>query len=160
MGPKRAAKRLKDREGAASAVFAAFGATFMLLGLTDVLLLWIPLQLDNPAWEFATFSRMLDGMPMIALGFGLVTYGAVAHPAAEWKHARLLAMAAAVIALVFLALGALYLTAVPAVLANTPPEAMDGVRRAILKSSVQLVAYCALFVSLFVVLWKRILRSS
>lgn len=159
MGPRRSAKRLKDPEGAASALLMTVGATFVLLGLAESFLLWFPLQVGNPVWEFATLSRMLDAMPMLALGFALLAYAQVTRPAPQERHAKPIAVSAAVVAIVVVALGALYATVAPVVLGSTPPEAMDGVRRTIIKSSIQLIVYCALFGSLSVVLWKRIVRS-
>ena len=120
MGPTRSAKKLKDAEGAALAILMTVGATFVLLGLADTVLLWFPVRMGNPAWEFATLSRMMDVMPMFALGFALLAYAHIARPVAQKKHAGPLAVSSAAVAIVFLALGALYMTVTPVVVSNTP----------------------------------------
>lgn len=159
IGPSRSAKRIKDPEGAAWIVLMMAGATFLLLGLAETVLLWIPVQMGNPAWEFATLSRMLDAGPMFVLGFALLAYAQISRHVAQKKHVRPLAVSSAAVAVVLLALAGLYMTVAPVVLSSTPPEAMYGVRRAIVKSSLQLAVYCAFFGSLSVALWNRIMRS-
>jgi hypothetical protein len=151
----RRPRRLHDHEGAATAILRALGMIFTFLGIVEVLLLWIPPQFANAAWEFATLSRTLDGMPMVALGLALIAYSGVHGSAADYRWVRAHAMALGVTSILILALAAFYATVTPAVLANTPPEAMDAVRRAVIKTTFQLAAYFLLFGYIALSLWKR-----
>jgi uncharacterized protein YjeT (DUF2065 family) len=160
IGPSRREKRLHDHEGAASHILRALGTVFVVLGLFELLLLWIPPQLGNAAWEFATISRSLDAMPMLALGMAVLGYTTVGGQFAETSRVRLLALAFAVAVVLVVVLAGLYATVVPAVVSNTPPEAMDGVQRALVKGVVQLVAYFSFFVAVVLSLWKRLTWSA
>lgn len=44
------------------------GAVFAILGWTDVLLLWYPLRIGTPEWEFATISGTFDALPLATIG--------------------------------------------------------------------------------------------
>ena len=48
------------------------GMTFVLIGWTDVLLLWYPLRIGRPDWEFATVSGMFDALPLATIGALLI----------------------------------------------------------------------------------------
>ena len=155
----RRPRRLHDQEGAATAILRALGTIFAFLGFVEVLLLWSPPQFTNAAWEFATLSRTLDGMPMVALGLALIAYAEIGG-SASYRRVRVHSLALGLVSILVLVLAAMYATATPAVLANTPPEAMSGVRRAVIKATVQLAAYFVFFGYIAVSLWKRIRASA
>lgn len=48
------------------------GVAFAVLGFTDVLLLWYPLRIGRPDWEFATVSGSFDALPLATIGLLLV----------------------------------------------------------------------------------------
>ena len=148
LSPNRRAKRIREREAAGAAILKVLGFTFLVLGLVDLLLLWIPAQLGNSAWEFATASQSLDSLPMVALGLGLVAYAVVTGPGPSLRHGIWMYWLFAVGAVALLATAALYATAAPAVLRGTPVEALDSVRRVIAKSSLQFIAYLGLLVGI------------
>ncbi len=158
LSAKRRVKTMKDREGAASSVVRMLAITFLVLGLTDVLLLWLPPRFDSVPWEFATISQTLDSMPMIALGLALLAYGVLGDSGLSVGKARVLAGALGLGAVLMLAMGAFYATVVPPVVRSTPPEAMEGLRRALVKGSVQLFAYFTLFGLVAVNIWTRTRR--
>ncbi len=68
-------------------------------------------------------------------------------------------MACAVVTLIFVVFALIYVTAAPEVLRQTPPEAMEAVRRSIAKTLVQIVAYTGVFGLLAVMLWRGVRRA-
>lgn len=130
------------------------GAAFLIVGLVDLGLLWIPVRMDSVAWEFATIGRTLDGLPMPALGIVLVAYGASRHPRLGLRSLRGFAGAFAFLALVLAVLAGLFATLAPAVLSQTPIEALEGVRRGVIRHAVQALVYPLAFLSLALILWR------
>lgn len=139
---------------AAALIPILLGVTFMLVGLVDLVLLWIPLHMDSVAWEFATIGRTLDGFPMPALGIGLLAYGACRHPRARPHSLRGLAGMFAFFAFLLVVIAVLFATLAPAVLSQTPAEALDGARRGVIRHAVQAALYPIAFWSLTVILWR------
>ncbi len=131
------------------------GSAFLVLGAAELFFLWIPLQVGNAAWEFAAVSRTLDAFPMVALGLGLLAYAVLTDPDSDKAGALRTCWVFAIVALLVLALAAVYATAAPAVLRATPPEALDGLRRTLLKSSLQLLVYAFVFSAVTLTIWKR-----
>jgi len=156
---RRGRKRLRDREGASTGILRALAVTFLAIGFVDLILLWFPTQLGNAAWEFATVSRTLDSLPMLAMGVGLYAFGVAFDSKTSARAASGAAAGSAILMVAVILAGALYGTAAPVVLGGAPVEAMVGVRRALIKGTIQLVAYTALFAAIALTLWKR-LRGS
>jgi hypothetical protein len=155
----REPRRPPDRSrGAAAKLLMVPGVTFLIVGLVDLVLLWIPAQMDSVAWEFATVGRTLDGLPMPVLGLALLAYGASRHPRYGHRALRGFAGVFSLFALALIVLGVLFATLTPAVLSQTPREALEGVQRAVVRHAVQAVAYPMAFVMLALALWRS--RSS
>ncbi len=151
----REPRRAHDRLRAASAkLLIVLGVTFLVVGLVDLVLLWIPAQMESVAWEFATVGRTLDGLPMPVLGLGLLAYGVSRHPRMGYKALRGFVGVFSLFALVLVGLAVLFATLAPAVLSQTPLEALDGVRRAVIRHSIQAVAYSVALVTLARTLWR------
>ena len=51
------------------------GWVFALIGWTDVLLLWYPVRIGRPDWEFATVSGAFDALPLATIGAVLIAAG-------------------------------------------------------------------------------------
>lgn len=134
------------------------GTAFLIVGLVDLVLLWIPIRMDSVAWEFATIGRTLDGFPMPALGGGLLAYGACRHPRLGLHSLRGFGVLFAILTLLLVALAVLFATLAPAVLSQTPPEALDGARRGVIRHSVQAAVYPITFCTLAVILWRSAKR--
>lgn len=136
------------------ALLSVLGGAFLLVGLVDLVLLWIPMRLDSVAWEFATIGRTLDGFPMSALGLGLLAYGSTRGP--RVRRIRLLGFgfAFALLAALLVALSVLYFTALPTVLQQTELEAGEGLRRAAVRHGVQSVVYPLALALIGLVLWR------
>jgi hypothetical protein len=150
----RDSKRGVERARTAAKIPIVLGTAFLLVGLVDLALLWIPVRLDSVAWEFATIGRTLDALPMPVLGLGLVAYGAVRHPRVGVGGMRGLAWVLAAVALVLIALGVLFTTLAPAVVAQTPAEALEGLHRAVIRHAVQSVVYPVALLVLAVLAWR------
>lgn len=59
-------------------VLAVTGAVFLVIGLVDLALAWIPLRFGDPEWEFGTISTTINNLPVPAMGLGLFLASAVA----------------------------------------------------------------------------------
>lgn len=148
---------VRTRESVARLLLIA-GATFALVGIADMALLWLPLRPGSVAWEYATVGRTLDSMPMPALGLVLIGYGVLRAPRPTVNGVRLVAAIFLVLALLSGFLSFLLLTSAPAVLTQTPPEAVEAVRRAAIRHGVQSILYPLAWFSIAVVVWRT--RSS
>lgn len=152
--------RVTDAEATGATLLAALGAAFLLVGLVDLALLWWPLRFESSAWEFATLSRTLGSVPMSGLGLGLLAYGLVRHPRSSGTWVRVFAVLFLVAAAGFVVMGGLYVTVVPDVLRDTPPEGMTGVNRALIKNSAEVVCYTIIFALIGFRMWGSVEKIS
>lgn len=159
VGRKRGYWRVNDPGTTGIRVLTVLGAAFAIVGLVDLVLLWIPPRFDNAAWEFGTLSRTFDSFPMTGLGLGLVSYGVVVQSQRRGGRVRALAIVFFTVALLLIALGILYATAVPAVLQQTPDAALVGVNRAVIKNVVEIVIYPLTLAGIAIKLWRQVERS-
>jgi hypothetical protein len=129
------------------------GWAFFALGGVDVALTWFPATFGNPEWEFGTVTASLNGLPVTTMGLALVLCAGIAQ-GQRWII-RTVAMVLLLLAAAILVSGLLYATNVPIALRTVTQEvARQGLMKAITKTSVQLVLYPALFVTLAVVGWR------
>lgn len=140
--------------GSRGALLALLGGAFLLVGLVDLTLLWIPANLESVTWEFATIGRTLDGFPMSALGLGLLAYGTMRGPRVPRGRLRVFGFAFGAVAALLALLAVLYLTAMPTVLQQADLEAGEGLRRAAVRHGVQSVVYPLAFALIATVLWR------
>lgn len=146
----------RDPDATSATLLAAIGIAFTVVGLTDLALLWLPVQLGNAAWEFATVSRTFDNLPLTGLGLVLLAYGVVRHPARDARWVRGAAALFVAAAVLLLAVGLLYALASLAVLREMPAQGFDALGRAIVKNGVQIVVYPTVFAGMAVALWRGI----
>lgn len=135
-------------------LLGALGASFWIVGLVDLGLLWYPLNFEQTAWEFATLSRTLDSVPMSGLGLGLLTFAVVSHPEPGSGWVRSLSVLFVLAAVAFVAMGLLYATAVPEVLQGTAPQNIASVHKAVVKNALEAVVYTVVFGWVGVRLWR------
>jgi hypothetical protein len=140
-------------------MLAALGVAFVIIGLTELALLWWPLGFGNAIWEFGTLSTTFDSVPMWGLGAGLIVFAVLRSARTRPIWVRVLAVACVVVVLIFLVFALVYVTATPEVLRQTPPEAMGAVRRSIAKTLVEIVAYTGVFGLVAVMLWRGVRRT-
>jgi hypothetical protein len=65
-----------------------------------------------------------------------------------------------VLALVLVAMGLLYALAVPAVINQAGPEAMEALKRAIIKNGTEIVVYPVVFGLVSIMLWRAAADTS
>ncbi len=109
------------------------GFVLLVVGVGDFALVWYPMHLGTPEWEFGTIAASFSGLALIAIGFaGLLGAGLALG------SRRLLVAVAVVLGMwsVFLAAAyLLFLTDVPMALGSVEGPAALGVKKAIVKTS-------------------------
>ena len=115
------------------------GLVLALAGLTDLVLLWVPVRLGVPEWEFATAVSTTSAMPLVSIGLAAILASG-ASTARGWLLG-LIGVVAAIGAVGLLGLLALFLTNVPMALGATSGDARLG----IVKATVKTVALGGLF---------------
>lgn len=120
---------------------------FMVVGAVDLTLLWYPPRFGSPEFEFATISRFSDGMPVFAMGLGLLALTGIGG---ERRGAIWAAFGFSVlVALLLTLLGIVFLTDVPIALRSVQdPVVQVGVRKVIVKTLLQFAVYWFLLVYL------------
>jgi hypothetical protein len=144
---------VRTRHAAARLVLIA-GSAFALVGIADLALLWLPARAGNVAWEYATVGRTLDSMPMVALGLVLIGYGVLRASRPTVNGVRLVAAVFFVFGLLCAFLAFLLLTSAPAVLSRTPPDAIEAMRRAATRHSLQSILYPLAWFAIAIVVWR------
>ena len=132
---------------AAWTVLSWLGVAFIVMGMTDVALGWYPASFGNAEWEFGAISAALNGLALPTLGLYLVLAGTIARR--QVILGKVLAVALVLLALGIGALAVLYVTDVPLALNSVAADPMltAGMKKAIIKGSLLLVAYTTLFVA-------------
>ena len=122
-----------------------FGLVLALAGLTDLVLLWVPMRLGLPEWEFATAVSTTSALPLVSIGAAGILAFAASHGIRWllWVVGVLMAVAAVVVAAVLL----LFLTDVPLAWNASAGAARVG----IVKASVKTGALALLFGSVYAV---------
>jgi len=129
------------------------GWMFVVVGGADSLLAWVPSSFGQPEWEFGTIAASLNGLPLPVLGLVLVLCAELM--AGRRRTARVVAALMVALAVVILAAGILYATNAPLALRTvTQPVAHAGLVKAMLKTTVQVVAYPAGLAALAAITWK------
>jgi hypothetical protein len=130
------------------------GAAFAFIGLFDVLLTWFPAAFGDAEWEFGTVTSSMDSLPVATLGLGLVLGAGVAR--GKRGLLRGLSIFFVVIGLAIIAAALLYVTEVPLALRAMQDPAMAlALKKAIAKTSAQLVLYPLLYIWLGFTAWRH-----
>jgi hypothetical protein len=112
---------------------------FLVVGGTDFLLTWLPLNLGNPEWEFGTVTQSFNGLPILLLGLGLLT---VASEEGDRRWWGLVGLGVGSVLLLWVLVGTVFwILNVPLALEAAPPEALGAIREAVARTAVQAVAY-------------------
>ncbi len=155
-GEERSGSGVREARKTGLFLLGALGASFWIVGLVDLGLLWYPFNFEQTAWEFATLSRTLDSVPMSGLGLGLLTFAVVSHPEVEPAWVRAMSALFVLAAVAFAVMGLLYATAVPEVLSGTAPENVASVHKAVMKNGLEAVVYTVAFGWVGVRLWRSV----
>jgi len=121
------------------AVLGWIGVVFLLVGGTDFVLAWFPLDFGTREWEFGTVTGSFDGLPIVILGVGALLAASVQIGRRWWTVTS--AVVAGVLLLAVVAAVVLWLTNVPLALQAVPAEAATGLKKALVKTMVQGVTY-------------------
>jgi hypothetical protein len=143
------------------------GLVLSLAGWVDVLLFYWPVRFGDNEWEFAVIAQTFDALPLPTLGLVLLALALRTMPERRFL-ARLGAVKCALIALLLLALLAIFALDVPVAfnaLARATREAAArggqanplvgaGLKRIVAKALVLGLAYASTYVAMAVLLWR------
>lgn len=116
------------------------GWVFLIAGAADISLAWIPMHFGNPEWEFGTITRSFDALPLPFLGAALVMGSGAARGRMWWGRVAVIVFALFVLWVLFS--GVVYALNVPLALRSvTQPLVLTGLKKAILRTSVQVLLY-------------------
>ena len=135
-------------------LLGAVGLVFFGVGLFDVVLAWYPLNFGNPEYEFATYSQVMNFLPLPVLGLAMFLAGGVAR-GIKWVP-RFVAVVLVLMVVGILAGAVLYATNVPLALkAIKEPVILTGLKKQIFKTAFQSVVYPLLLVYVSVKAWRH-----
>jgi hypothetical protein len=141
--PSRSAGRYG--RSAAWDLFGLLGFALFLVGGTDFLLSWFPARFGNPEWEFGTITAALNGTPVPLMGLTLLLVAVLESESVVW--ARILSVLMVVWAVALVGMAVIYGLTLPlAARGFETPNIGIGLKRAIVKSLVQLVVYPVIMV--------------
>ena len=126
-----------------------------VVGMSDLALLWFPMQFGSVGWEFATISRTFTNAPMTMVGLIMVAYGLVRRGASP-VMVRGMAIGFVVLSMVLVGMGVLYASVAPAVLGQNSEEAAPQLARAIIKNGVEIVVYPLGLLGIAAILWHGV----
>jgi len=116
------------------------GWVFLLAGLVDIGLAWVPFHLGNPEWEFGTITQSLQSLPVPFLGAALIIAAGMARGRLWWG--RLGVIVLALLALWVVVSGVLYALNIPLALrAVKQPQILFGLKKAIFRTALQVGLY-------------------
>jgi len=150
---------LRDPTRTGSTVLVVIGGALCLLWLTEMLLLWFPLYLRNPAWTFGTVVQTVDIMPSAAVGGALVTYGLIRHPGAPTRIVRRLSTVFAALAAFFLLITFFYVASLPSSFAQAPDVSVQPLRRTVVQTITTLLIGTATCSAVATLLWRGVKKS-
>jgi hypothetical protein len=137
--PSASRQEVQRRVGA---LVGWLGWVLLISGGADFALSWYPMNFGTPEWEYATVTSSFNVLPLILLGLGLVVVGASATGRRWWSIP--VAIVAAGMLLFLLFAGMVWATNVPIALGAAQGAALTGLKKAIARTSVQLVVYAPL----------------
>lgn len=137
---------VEDPEALGAWIFLAIGTVFILVGVIDFVLAWLPLRFGAQGWEFAIISQTFTNLPATLLGIGLLTYGLIQHPGASPRWLRVEAIVLWVVAGGLVLMGILYLVSSVEVWRASTSEARVGVFKAVVRVLADVAIYPLLLV--------------
>ncbi|MGQ0641205.1 MAG: hypothetical protein ACT4P6_10615 [Gemmatimonadaceae bacterium] len=143
IGPSKKPNAVESSDRAWQAL-GSVGVVFIVIGLTDLVLAWVPPRFGNPDWEFATVTAMFNNLPVPSMGIGLALAGAIAVESPGAK--RLVAVMAGLLAAWSLVAAVFFGLTLPlAWSAMSEPAARQTLITSIVKTVVQFVVYTLFF---------------
>ncbi len=134
-------------------ILGGLGLIFLLVAGADILLSWYPTNFGLAEWRFGTVTASLNSYPLLVLGLALMMGSGVARGSRGWT--RGVAVVVLVVAVLTLAEAVLYFPTVGQAMATAANATLKaGLRTAIIRTSIQLVAYPVVLVWLAVLSWR------
>lgn len=144
---------LPTAAGLGAGLLGALGLAFLAVGLTDLVLAWLPPAFGEPEWEFGTVTATLNGLPIFVIGLALILADASRRGAR--RTVRVIAVACLLLAVAIVVMAALYVTVVPLALQSVPEGGVRlGLMKAMTKTSAQIIVYPILFGWIAVKAWR------
>jgi hypothetical protein len=136
------------------AALGVVGVVFLVVGITDLVLAWVPPRFGNADWEFGTVTAMFNNLPVPAMGVALGRAGASALE--SWGAKRVVAVVAAILAVWSLVAAVLFGLTLPLALGTvTEPAPRQALLTSAVKTAVQILAYTAFFFWTVRFAWTR-----
>jgi hypothetical protein len=137
---KKGAGALAPAPDSAWYLLGGAGFLFAVVAGVDLVLAWYPARFGNAEWEFGSVTTTLNNLPVFTTAVLFVLGAAVARGTA--KQIRVVGSLLGVLALLVAVCGFLYFRNVSVALASvTDPLALMGLKKAITKTSGQIVLY-------------------
>ncbi len=133
-----------DRSDTGWRALGAAGWLFLVVGLTDLVLAWLPPRFGNADWELGTVTTMFNNLPVPAMGVALSLAGTTALKSRIVRRA--LAVVASVLAVWSLVGAVLFGLTVPvAFAAVTDAVPRQALLTSTIKTTVQILVYTPFF---------------
>ncbi len=133
-------------------MWAWLGLAFLLVGGVDIALTWLPTHFGAREWEFGTATNVLNSFPVPLMGLGAMLWS-TQERRRRWMAA--LGLAAALLLLLSILLGlVLWGTGIPLAIHSAPAQAAPGLKKALIKTSIQVVVYSVLLVYMIRRAWQ------
>jgi hypothetical protein len=133
-----------DATPAAWKIVAWCGIVLILVGLSDIVLVFYPWRMGEPGWEFGVLTSALSSLPIVVVGFAGWIGSSVAR--GRKTATRVLGVLSVVFGVLIVSGFLVYLTNVPLALQNSPEQVLVGVKKSIMRTSIMAVVFGALFI--------------
>ena len=128
------------------------GLAVALVSMIDLAMLIFPARLSSLDWEFGTISAVVDNLPLVTLGFGLMTASAVAR---GWTSGRRFMIGVLLVTAVIVAgMTVVFVLDIPAALRAVDPGLKPTIKKAVLKTSSMGLLYTLLYATLGIWAWR------
>lgn len=136
---------------------AGLAVVFALVSLFDIGLTFVPLGFGSAEWEFGTATAVLNNLPLAVVGIGLLAVAGLGRRSEGLIKASM--TLATVLTVVLLIVAVMFGRNLSEALGSvTDPLLKQGLKEAILRSSVQLVGYSAALIWMVLRL-RKMLRA-
>lgn len=125
-------------------MLGGLGLVFVAVAGADILLAWYPPALSDPEWRFGTVTTTFNSFPLLAMGLAFLMGSGIGR-GVRWLT-RTMTVVMLVMLVLVLVCAVLYLPTISVGLSTvTDPVETLGLKRAIFKTSGQLVMYALVF---------------
>jgi hypothetical protein len=130
------------------------GLALAALGMVDLALLFYPAQWASLEWEFATFSGVIEGLPLVTFGLGVMTASAAARGWVAGRRLMVVVLLLMVVAV--LAATTIFELDVPAVLRAVNVTVRPSLKKAAVKTGMMGLMHVGTYATLGLWTWRRL----